>query len=543
MTGAFGGSDRERFFELSIDPLVIADLDGRVRDLNPAWEQVLGHPLDVIQGRPFIELVHAQDAEQAMARFLEVVAGTPAASFECRVRHADGSYRWLSWWASADRQRGLIYAIARDVTEQREAEEIRRESEAGFDLLAETVERHMGTLREQAHLLDMANDAIIVRDLKGTILSWNRGAERMYGYGRDQATGKAAQVLLETRAARPLHEINQQLVMNGRWEGELSHTRKDGSSLIAESRWVLNRDESTGRTTVLEIATDVTERKAAEEALRESEARFRAIFRSAAVGMALLDLEGRLVEINPELARILGGTEDDLRGQLVSDITHTDDAEMEAGFFGQLVGGRRTQYRLEKRFLRPSGGVVPARVTVSLIEDTAGQPRYAIVMVEDLSLALIDELTGLSNRRAFVFFGQQRVQLAHREGRPLVLLLVDIADMKTINEMHGHPEGDRALSDTASILAATFRASDFVSRVGGDEFCVLLSGGIDDPQPAIARLREALRAWNRQKGRVFELAFNVTTAHANPDHPRSIDELIEEAERGRERVRLGAATA
>jgi diguanylate cyclase (GGDEF)-like protein/PAS domain S-box-containing protein len=542
MTGQIPRSDRERFFELSIDCLVIAELDGRIRDLNPAWERVLGHPLDVLQGRPFIEFVHPQDAEAAMARFREVVSGKPAVSFECRVQHADGSYRWLSWWANADRERGLIHGIARDVTEQREAEEVKRESEAGFGLLAETVERHLTTLREQAHLLDMANDAIIVRDLKGTILSWNRGAERLYGYGRDQALGKAAHVLLETRAARPLHEINAQLVTNGRWEGELSHTRKDGSSLIADSRWVLNRDEETGRTTVLEIATDVTERKAAEEALRESEARFRAIFRSAAVGMALLDLEGRMVEVNPELVRILGATEDGLRGQVAADMTHSDDAEMEREFFGQLVGGRRTQYRLEKRFLRPGGGIVPARATVSVIEDSAGRPRYAIAMVEDLSLALIDELTGLSNRRAFIFFGQQRVQLAHREGRPLVLLLVDIAGMKTINEMHGHPEGDRALSDTAAILAATFRASDFVSRVGGDEFCVLLSGGTDDPEPAIQRLRDAVGAWNRQKGRVYELAFNVAAAAANPDRPRSIEELIDEAERGRETVRLGAAT-
>jgi diguanylate cyclase (GGDEF)-like protein len=212
---------------------------------------------------------------------------------------------------------------------------------------------------------------------------------------------------------------------------------------------------------------------------------------------------------------------------------------MEGEFFGQLVQGRRTQYRLEKRFLRPTGGLVPARVTVSLITDSASNPRYAIAMVEDLSLALIDELTGLSNRRAFVFFGQQQVQLAHREGRSLILLFVDVAEMRAINEMHGHPEGDRALADTAAILAATFRASDFVSRVGGDEFCVLLAGGSEDPEPAIARLREAVLAWNRQKGRVYELAFTVTSARSTADRPRSIEELIEEAERDRERVHLG----
>lgn len=532
-------SDRERLFELSIDPLVVADLEGRIRDLNPAWERTLGHSLEELRGRPFIEFVHPADAEASLAEFRAVASGRPAASFECRVRHVDGSYRWLSWWATPDPDGGLIYAIARDVTAARQAEETLRESEAGFGLLAETVERQLTTLREQASLLELANDAIIVRDLNGTILFWNQGAERMYGYGRDEALGKVAHVLLETRAQRPLSEINAGLVRAGRWEGELSHTRRDGSSLIADSRWVLSRDDSTGRTTVLEIATDVTERKAAEEAVRESEARFRAMFRAAPMGMALADLDGRMVEVNPELVRVLGRTEESVRGRPMSDLTHPDDAEMEAEFFGQLMAGRRTQYRLEKRFIRPEGGMVPVRVAVSVIEDAAGVPRYAIAVVEDLSQALIDQLTGLSNRRAFLYFGQQQVQLAYRERRPLAMLFLDVADMKGINELHGHPEGDRALADTARILTATFRASDFISRVGGDEFSVLLSGGTEDPEPAIGRLREAVQAWNRQKGRVYELAFIVTAARSAPDRPRSIEELLEEAERARERVHLG----
>jgi PAS domain S-box-containing protein/diguanylate cyclase (GGDEF)-like protein len=532
-------SDRERFFALSLDPLVIADLHGRIHDLNPAWERILGHDPNELKGRDFIELVHTEDAESALAAFRAVRAGHPVSSFQCRVQHADGSWKWLSWWATPDPEHELIYAIAKDVTDAHEAEETRRESEAGFGLLAETVERQLATLREQAALIDLANEAILVRDLKGTILFWNRGAEALYGYPREHALGKIAHVLLETRAARPLHEINARLVTAGRWEGELSHTRHDGSSLIADSRWVLNRDPGTGRTTVLEIATDITERKAAEEAMRESEARFRAIFRSVGVGMALGDLEGRLVEVNPTLARMLGARESELQGTAVTDLTHPEDADMEAEFHRQLMEGRRAQYRVEKRFIRPDGGMVPARVTVSGIEDSAGTLRYTIAMVEDLSLALIDELTGMSNRRAFVYFGQQQVKLALRDGRSVALLWLDVEGMRTINEMHGHFEGDRALVDTARLLATTFRASDFISRVGGDEFCVLLSGGGHDPQPAVARLREAVAAWNRQKGRVYELGFGVAVTWSTPDRPRSIEELIDDAERTRDRERLG----
>jgi len=119
-------------------------------------------------------------------------------------------------------------------------------------------------LREQAELLDLAHDTIMVRDLDGTIRFWNRGAEGMYGYSKKQATGRISHALLWTVFPKPLAEIEADLLREGRWEGELIHNTQDGKSIVVASRWVLQRDKNGQAYGVMEIDNDITERKRAE---------------------------------------------------------------------------------------------------------------------------------------------------------------------------------------------------------------------------------------------------------------------------------------
>jgi PAS domain S-box-containing protein len=116
--------------------------------------------------------------------------------------------------------------VARDITERKRAEE---------------------ALRRQAELLDLAHDAILVRDLKDRIVFWNRGAEETYGWTREEIAGKECHLLLKTEFPRPLKEIEDELVATGRWEGELVHRTKDGRRLVAASRWALHREKPSTR--------------------------------------------------------------------------------------------------------------------------------------------------------------------------------------------------------------------------------------------------------------------------------------------------------
>ena len=120
-------------------------------------------------------------------------------------------------------------------------------------------------VREQAALLDLAHDAMVVRDTQDQITFWSQGAEETYGWTREEATGRVTRDILQTCFPKPLAKINADLARDGRWEGELIHIREDGRQIVVASRWAVQRDASGRHVGVLEINRDITERKQAEE--------------------------------------------------------------------------------------------------------------------------------------------------------------------------------------------------------------------------------------------------------------------------------------
>ena len=134
----------------------------------------------------------------------------------------------------------------------------------------ERLQQQAGDLREQAQLLDLAHDAIMVRDLDGRIIFWNQGAAERYGWSKQEAGGRITHELLQTGFPQPLEEIMAELEREGFWEGELEHSRRDGKRIVVASRWVLQRRDDCHSQAVMEINNDITERKRAEESLRKA---------------------------------------------------------------------------------------------------------------------------------------------------------------------------------------------------------------------------------------------------------------------------------
>jgi diguanylate cyclase (GGDEF)-like protein len=147
------------------------------------------------------------------------------------------------------------------------------------------------------------------------------------------------------------------------------------------------------------------------------------------------------------------------------------------------------------------------------------------------ALSLVDDLTGLYNRRGFLTLAQQQLKLARRAHRELLLLFVDMDDFKEINDTLGHSEGDVALTRAAAILRRTFRDSDIIARIGGDEFVVLAA---DSPRSAresvVSRLRHELRERNASDGYPYTLSFSIGVAHFDPMRPPTIEELLSTAD-------------
>jgi two-component system sensor kinase FixL len=184
----------------------------------------------------------------------------------------------VSSWSSVRRRAETLLRQARDEMDVKVQERTADLEKTNEQLQTEVAERKRAEevlqkqaleLRDQAQLLELAHDAIMVRDLVSKIIFWNRGAERMYGWKREEACGRISHGFLQTAFPTSVEEVDAELLSVGYWEGELLHTTRDGSRLVAASRQVLHRDQSGNPVAILEINNDITERKRAEDAVRE----------------------------------------------------------------------------------------------------------------------------------------------------------------------------------------------------------------------------------------------------------------------------------
>ncbi len=173
---------------------------------------------------------------------------------------------------------------------------------------AANTQRDLEKVREELHrhaeLLDLANDAIVISDAAGRISYWNRGAERLYGWSRAEATGQDVHLLLQTGPADELETVLRRMQREQHWEGEIRQTRKDGTRLVASTGWTL---KGAGQeASLLQISIDVTERIAAGEALRRSEERYRRFVEEDLTGNLIMKPDGAVITCNPAFAKIFG---------------------------------------------------------------------------------------------------------------------------------------------------------------------------------------------------------------------------------------------
>ncbi|WP_179120313.1 putative bifunctional diguanylate cyclase/phosphodiesterase [Streptomyces tsukubensis] len=224
-------------------------------------------------------------------------------------------------------------------------------------------------------------------------------------------------------------------------------------------------------------------RAAVETALHASEARFRAVFEGAALGIAIASLDGKILEVNDAHTAMFGGR---MHGRSVLDSGHPDDAPTVWKLYDELVRGEREYFRVEKPYYRGDGTNLWTNLTVSLLRDPEGRPCYQLALLEDtterrlLNLRLRyeathDALTGLPNRT--LFFERLEKALTAGTGQRFGLCYLDLDGFKTINDSLGHAAGDRLLVEVADRLQSCATGhGEMVARLGGDEFVALTTG-------------------------------------------------------------------
>ena len=336
---------------------------------------------------------------------------------------------------------------------------------------------------------DEAPVGIAHADLGGRFLRVNRKLCDMLGYSEDELLCRSWPDVTREDDVRRTRTL-----LAGLSAGtapalpvlEKRYVAKDGTELWANATLTIVRQGNGQPDYVITMLQDITERRAAEEAIREAEARFRATFEQSAVGVAHGTLDGTYLRVNRKFASMLGYRPEELVGASVEHLTHAEDrgASEEAKAWLRVHPEDSLVPEYEKRYLRKDGGALWASVSLSVVRDAAGVPEYLIAMVKDISArkqaeeklvhqAHYDALTELPNRTLLYDRLAQTLNQARRHDWTVGVVTLDLDRFNAINETLGHRGGDRLLAEVAKRLALCVRGGDTVARVGGDEFALI----------------------------------------------------------------------
>jgi PAS domain S-box-containing protein len=272
----------------------------------------------------------------------------------------------------------LLPAIQRELGDAR----VRRERKNTEEALIESEQR-------KAAVLESALDCFIAMNHEGRILEFNSAAEKTFGYRREEAVGQLLGDLIVPPELRERHqrglahylETGEGPVLGKRIE--MPALRADGTRIPVElSITAIRKGKQALFTGCLR---DITDRKRSEEAQRESEQRFRATFDQAAVGIAHVAADGKWLRVNQKLCDIVGYTREELLRLTFQDITYPPDLDADLALAARVLCGEIENYSMEKRYIRKDGSLIWINLTVSLVRDIAGAPKYFIAVIDDIS--------------------------------------------------------------------------------------------------------------------------------------------------------------
>ena len=356
--------ERDRFFNISLDLLCLANLDGYFTKLNPMFEHTLGFTNQELMDKPFLEFVHPNDREHTVQTLQALAAGKNVLNYENRLLCKDGTYKWLAWSIPAPPQGECVYyAAARDITHQKEIQTSLLETEARFKALVQYAPEAIVMLdAESARFVDANENALeLYRLSRRELLAATPGQLGP----PTQPCGRPSTEM----AAEKIAEALQNKTAMFDWILRDS----SGQDIPCEVRLVrLPGRKRLVRASVL----DISERKVAEEALKQSEARYREMIENASDLIFTVDLQGRFLSINKAGRRITGYSNQEIVNSEIALLVEAENLEkVQRMMRHKMVTDERTSYEIEIN--SKSGHRIPVEIHSRLIYENGRQVGHS----------------------------------------------------------------------------------------------------------------------------------------------------------------------
>jgi diguanylate cyclase (GGDEF)-like protein/PAS domain S-box-containing protein len=490
----------------SDDAIVSTTPDGVIQTWNAGAETLFGHSSAQAVGQP-ITLVYAAPERLVAWSNLDAIKHGERHYEATRVRR-DGTPVPVSVTAfPIPGQSGAVAAIGaiyRDISERRKAEAVRA---------------------ELAAIVEQSNDAIISRSPEGCFVSWNAGAERMFGYTAAEAIGQPISLIL------PPHEragVEEKLERTRHGQGikvyETQRVTRDGRVIDVLSSVSPIKDATGKLGSVSIIFHDITERKKADAAIKASESRVRAILDNDPECVALISRQSGLMEINRAgLAMLEAATLEEVRRHGLASFVRSEHRDCFTECLGNGVDDGPVDIEVEISGLRGARRWLQCRLAPMHLAETGGDSL--LVVARDITehkrnqekieyLSHHDALTGLPNRNLFQDRLELAVAQARRRGEVLGVLLANLDRFKKVNESLGREAGDQLLREVAARLKSSLHEVDTIARLGGDDYAILVEGatGVEGVIGAAEKLTQTLATPFEVKGHEIFVSASVGVA-------------------------------
>ena len=416
------------------------DAAGYCLYVNPAWSRMTGMADDVALGEGWNDALHPDDRERVAALWRNAPNGFAS---EYRYLRPDGSVVWVSGRAVALRAPNgevtRFIGTTEDITAHRRAAEVITASEVRLRSVVEN-----------------SSDMVAVVDEQGTIAYLSPAVYRMLGHDPEAFVGSNVFDWLHPddvgRAAEAFVAFVSRADVSPL---EVRARHADNSWLDVEVVANNRLDDPLVGGLILNVR-DLSERRRLAASLSESEQRFQHVFDQAAVGLNITTLDGRYVRVNKAFCDLVGYSAPELLTKSFFDLTHPDDLVENYNLHAALIAGEIPDFTQDKRYLRPNGSWVWARVRASVMHDDDGSARFLVGHVEDITdpLEVVerlardvthDSLTGLSTRRVMMEYLERALDRASYDDAPVGVLVIDLDGFKQVNDLLGHAAGDEVL--------------------------------------------------------------------------------------------------